>query len=113
MKVIFNPRCTKCRILNKALEDKQVTWERVLYLEGALDRALVKEIFESFKGEWQQLIRSKEKLFKEQGLKLKDLSRAEAMKLVLKHPVLLQRPIVLHNGEAIIARDDETVSKLV
>jgi len=41
MKVIFNPRCTKCRILSKELDAHEVAWERVLYLEGALDRALV------------------------------------------------------------------------
>ena len=85
----------------------------MLYLEEGLDQALIEEIFDNYKGEWQQLIRSKEKTFKELGVKLKELSRNKAMKLVQKHPVLLQRPIVLHNGEAIIARDDETVRKLV
>ena len=112
MKVIYNPRCTKCRILNKAFEAHEVTWERVLYLEGNLDQALVEEIFDSYAGNWQELIRTKEKTFKALDVNIKELTREAAITLVTKNPVFLQRPIVLQDGKAIIARDDETVKKL-
>ena len=113
MKVLFNPRCTKCRILRKELDAHEVVWEGVLYLEGALDQGLLKQIFETYDGNWHDLIRTKEKTFKALGVKIKDLSKSEAMKLVQAHPALIQRPIVLKEGKAMIARDDDAVKEIL
>lgn len=110
MQVIFNPRCTKCRILSKELDAHEVAWERVLYLEGALDRKLVEQVFESYAANWHNLIRTKEKDFKALAVKLKEISKEEAVELVLKNPVILQRPIVLKDGIARIARDDDAIT---
>ncbi len=110
MRVLFNPRCSKCRILRKALDEHEVAWESVLYLEGGLDKELVEQIFEHYEGNWHHLIRTTEKVFKAMGIKLQTLSKEEGKALVLDNPILLQRPIVLRDGKAFIARDDEAIS---
>ncbi len=113
MRVIFTPRCSKCRDLRKVFDENEVDWERVLYLDEGLDRALVAQIFDSYDGNWHDLVRTKEKAFKEAGKKLKDLTREEAITMIVENPVLIQRPIVLKDGKAFIARDDETVSSVI
>lgn len=113
MKVLFNPRCSKCRILGKELDAKEIAWESVLYLEGTLDRALVEQIFETYAGNWHDLIRTKEKSFKALGIKITALSQEEAIELVLENPVFIQRPIVFKDGKAMIARDDDAVREVL
>ena len=109
MRVLFNPRCTKCRVLRKAFNEREVDWEQILYLQDGLDRALVEQIFEGYAGDWRDLIRTKETVFREAGVKIRDLEKEQAMQMVLEHPVLMQRPIVLKDREVIIARDDESI----
>ena len=113
MKVIYTPRCSKCRTLKKAFDENQVAWEKVLYLEGVLTREMIDEIFEAYKGDWRDLIRKKEAAFRENGVPLKELTQDQARQLVEEHPVILQRPIVLKAGEAYIARDDDTIACLL
>ncbi len=113
MRVLFNPRCTKCRILRKAFDENDVAWERVLYLEEGLERNLVAQIFDSYAGNWHDLVRTGEKVFKEAGKKLKDITRDEAIAMIVANPVLIQRPIVLKDGESIIARDDDSISCVI
>ena len=42
MQVLFNPRCSKCRTLKKAFDENEVDWQKVLYLEGALTREMIR-----------------------------------------------------------------------
>ena len=60
-----------------------------------------------------ELVR-KDKRFAELGLKSEDyLDRESVIELLLKHPELMQRPIVIRGERAIIARPGEKVLELL
>ena len=113
MQVIYNPRCRKCQIFKRALDDAAMDWEEIAYLKTLLDRDKIEQIFDAYAGNWHDLIRTKERLFVQQKKSIKDLSREEAILMVYEHPILLQRPIALKDGVAFIVRDDAAVANIV
>ncbi len=64
-------------------------------------------------GEPTGLVR-KDKHFKDLGLIADDYTTREAVvTLVLEHPKLMQRPVVVRGGRAVIARPSEKVEELL
>lgn len=59
----------------------------------------------------QDVIRTKEPAYK-QYVADKDLSDDELLRLMAAHPELIQRPIVVHDGKAVLARPVENLKKL-
>jgi arsenate reductase len=58
-------------------------------------------------------LRKKEKAYKELGLSNRDLSDSEIIDLMIKHPDLIQRPIVDGKGKVILARPAEEIKKIL
>ncbi len=59
------------------------------------------------------LMRAKEPLYKELRLDDEGLSRDALIEAMLANPILIERPIVVHNGKAAIGRPPETVRGLL
>jgi len=57
------------------------------------------------------IIRTKEPAYK-QYVADKDLSDAELLQVMAAHPELIQRPIVVRGGKAVLARPVENLNKL-
>jgi arsenate reductase len=52
----------------------------------------------------RELIRSHEKPYKENRLDDPDLSREDLIRAMIDNPILIERPIVIHDGKAVIGR---------
>ena len=57
----------------------------------------------------RDLMRKKEKEYKEAGLDNPDLGREELIAAMVEHPRLIERPIVIANGKAAIGRPPELI----
>ena len=56
----------------------------------------------------------KDKKFKELGLNADDyVTRTAVVDLLLKHPALMQRPVIVRDRRAVIARPSEKVLELL
>jgi len=75
-------------------------------------RAQLEGIIKILEGPVAELVR-KDKRFAELGLKAADYTAAAVAKLLLEHPELMQRPIVIRAGRAIIARPPEKLVALL
>lgn len=109
-KILHNPRCTKSRNALKLLEEKNLKPEIIEYLDNPPSATKIKEVLKSGGYEAQDIIRSKEA--KEEGLDIKSMSEAEKISAITKHPRIMQRPIVIKNSKAIVAREDGWFEKL-
>lgn len=108
--VYYNPRCMKCRIAKQALNAKNITYNIYEYLEEGITIAKLKEILH--KGlELKDMLRTNEPDYKEH-IKGKDLSEDEILEIITKYPKILQRPIILSENNAVIARDTKTLDAL-
>ena len=74
---------------------------------------MLKEILDLSELSVRDIIRINEKEYKENNLDNLNLTKDEILKLILKHPKLLQRPIFVFNNKAIIGRPPEDVLKII
>ena len=64
-------------------------------------------------GEPQALIRDGEAEFKTLGAKKAELTKTDIAKVIVAHPILLQRPVVVSGKNAVIGRPPEAVLALL
>ena len=112
--IYHNPRCSKSRETLAILEESGKDFKVVEYLKDPLNKNELVNIFKLLKGEEKSLIRSKEPLFNELGLSLTDDKKWEDWAQILeKHPILMERPLVVAGKKAVIGRPPEKVSSVI
>lgn len=107
--IYHNPRCSKSRQTLGLLQDRGVTPEVVEYLKTPPDVGTLTELLDLLGLEPRQLIRRKQKEYKEFGLDRENLSREELIRAMVEHPILIERPIVVSGGRAALGRPPEQV----
>ena len=108
-----NPKCSKSRQALDIISKNNLKFTIVLYLQNKLTKSMLHEILNLSGLEARDLIRTNEPEYKENNLNDANLTQDALLDLILKYPNLLQRPIFIHNGKAIIARPPGDVLKLI
>lgn len=112
MDVFFNPACGTCRTLDSLLRERGVDANYVAYLEHAPSRAEIERVLDLLGFEDPRaMMRPHEPLYAELGLD--GASRDELLDAMALHPILIQRPIVIHGDRAVIARPADRVLELL
>ena len=109
LKMYFKPNCATCQTAMKIV--KQHTKEKIETVEYLVEVPTsndIKEILKMLGVKAEQLVRKKEPLYKEQ-FEGKKMSNNEWIKILIKHPILIERPIVVYGDKAIIGRPPETI----
>lgn len=107
------PTCSTCRQAVQLLRDSGKSFTTVNYYEKPFTKAQLKGLLKKAGLVAKDVLRSKEDIYKELGLAKKNLSDDELIDLMLKHPDLIQRPLVEKGEKAMLARPAETVKKLL
>jgi arsenate reductase len=111
--VYHNPVCGKSRGALDILRERDVACDVIEYLKTPPDRATLARFLDLLAGPPADLVR-KDKRFKELGLDPKDyVTREQVIDVLLAHPELMERPVVIHAGRAVIARPSERVLELL
>ena len=113
IRIYHNPRCSKSRQALQLLRDKGVEPEIVEYLKTPPTREELEQVLDMLGLEPRQLMRTKEKEYKEQGLADPELSRDQLIVAMLATPKLIERPIVIRDGKAAIGRPPEQVLEIL
>lgn len=112
--IYHNPRCSKSREALAILEESGKEIKVVEYLKEPLNKTELLKIFKMLKGDEKSLIRSKEPLFNELGLSLSDDKKWEDWALIIeKHPILMERPLVISGKKAVIGRPPEIIKTII
>ena len=91
------------------IESKGIKPDIIEYLKDPPDYDELLHTLELLGLEPRQLIRTKEAAYKENRLDNPELSREDLIKAMIANPILIERPIVIHNGKAVIGRPPENV----
>ena len=110
--IYHNPRCGKSRDCLAFLETSDKKFEIIKYLETPLTFNELEEIIQKLKINPIELIRKNETIWKE-NFKGKELSDSEIIQTMVDYPILMERPIVVYNDKAIIARPLEKINEII
>ncbi len=95
------------------LRDRNVEFDVIEYLKQPVSREDLLQFLDSLPNEPADLVR-KDKNFKALSLDAADyLSRDAVVDLLLEHPVLMQRPVIIRGQRAVIARPSEKILELL
>lgn len=108
-KIYHNPSCSKSRQTLQLLAEKNIKTEVIEYLQSPPNKQELTDILCLLTLTPRQFIRTTEKAYTELNLQNPKLSDDELLEAMIEHPILIQRPIVIANGRAIIGRPPEAV----
>lgn len=112
MKIYHNPRCGKSREGLAILQASKLSFEIINYLVSPLSTAELTEIIKLLGITPIDLVRKNESIWKE-NYKGKNLSDSEIIKAMVKNPKLIERPIVINKGKAIVGRPPELIKSIL
>jgi arsenate reductase len=107
-----NPRCSKSRQALALLQERDIEPAIRLYLEQPLSVEELQHLLTLLGTPVRALLRDGEALYQELGLD-RSLSDTELLRQLAAHPILLQRPIAVCEGRAVIGRPPELIVELL
>lgn len=110
--VYEKPTCSTCRNLIKKFNEDSIDYKKVDYYSKPFTKNGLKQILKKLKMKPAEILRKKEKLYKELDFANKKYSDDEIIGLMVEHPDLIQRPIVIKGDKAVIARPIEKYKEL-
>jgi arsenate reductase (glutaredoxin) len=111
--VYQKPTCTTCRQVYAALREAAVDFETVDYYTDPIPKTKLRELLRKMRIPASALLRTKEEIYKTLKLGEKDLTDDQIIDLMIKHPDLIQRPIVEKGARAILARPAERLKEIL
>lgn len=109
--VYHNSRCSKSRCALTFLDDKKVEYDIVEYLKNVPTKDELAKIIEMLGIRPEELIRKGESDFKDNFIG-KKLTNNEWIEAMIRFPKLIERPIVIKNNKAVIARPADRIDEL-
>lgn len=106
--IYHNPRCSKSRQTLALLQERSIEPEIIEYLKTPPSESELDTILKKLGKEPEALMRKGEDEYKAH-FKDKDLSRDEAIALMVQYPKVIERPIVVNGDKAAVGRPPESV----
>ena len=111
--IYHKPTCTTCRQAVQLLKESGTPFTAVNYYEQAFTKEQLKTILKKAGLSPKDALRTKEDIYRDLGLAKKELSDDALLDAMVKHPDLIQRPLVVKDEKAVLARPAETVKTLL
>ncbi len=112
MKIYHNPRCSKSRQTLQLIQEANKEIEIIEYLKTPPTFEELKSLVKTLGIQPEQLLRKNEAIYKEQ-FKGKTFADDQWIKIMIKNPKLIERPIVVEGNKAVLGRPPENVAKLL
>lgn len=112
VKIWHNPRCAKSREGVKLVEELGLESEIVKYLDEKPDVNEIKNTLKMLDLSARELMRTKEAIYKELNLK-EENDEEKLIQAMAENPKLIERPVLFHDGKAIIGRPSERIGEFL
>lgn len=113
VKIFHNPRCSKSRKTMQLIESMGESPQVIEYLKQPPSYRELSDTLDMLGLEPRALMRTHEKAYQENGLDDPGLNREDLIRAMLAHPILIERPIVIHGGKAVIGRPPEKALEIL
>ncbi|MBY0541296.1 MAG: arsenate reductase (glutaredoxin) [Campylobacterales bacterium] len=112
IEIWHNPQCSKSRNAMELLDAKGINANVVKYLENTPTKEQIKDVLKKLNMKASQILRTGEDIYKELNLKQID-DEDRLIEIMLEHPILIERPIIIKGDIAVIARPIENLEELL
>jgi arsenate reductase len=111
--VYQKPTCTKCMTAISILKERGADFEAIDYYETPLEAKELEGLISRLGIPVRDLLRKDEQVYRDLKVGERQISDAELVDLMVKHPDLIQRPIIVRGNRAILGRPPETVERVL
>ncbi|ENM5813484.1 arsenate reductase (glutaredoxin) [Vibrio mimicus] len=112
--IYHNPKCSKSRETLALLESQGIAPQVIKYLEESPSVEELKRLYQQLGlSDVRAMMRNKDDLYKELNLGDSQLSDDDLFAAMAEHPKLIERPIVVSNGQARHGRPPEQVLEIL
>ncbi|MCZ6701851.1 MAG: glutaredoxin domain-containing protein [Ignavibacteria bacterium] len=111
--VYLKPTCTTSRKVVKTLTEKGVDFEKVDYYKYPFTKTLLKKLLNKMNLKPSEMLRKKEKAYKDLDLKSKTYTEDQLLNMMIKNPDLIERPIVVKGNKVMLARPAESANDIL
>ncbi|MDE3259440.1 MAG: arsenate reductase (glutaredoxin) [Gemmatimonadota bacterium] len=111
--IYHNPRCSKSRQTLNLLRERGIEPRVVEYLKTPPDEETLSGILDMLGIQPSDLVRTKEDEFRALGLREKTDDPKALIRAMATHPILIERPIVIHGDRARVGRPPESVLEIL
>lgn len=109
IRIYHNNHCTKSRATLALLNERHLDVQVINYLDTPPDEKELAALLKQLGMTARELLRTGEPEYQSLGLADPALEDAALIATMVKHPKLIERPIVVTNGKAAIGRPPEAV----
>ncbi len=113
VQIWHNPSCSKSRQGMAYLNEKQCDIEVFEYKKTTFAPKTLEALIKSSDQPLSDFVRTNEPEFKSLGLDLNTLTPETFAEIAAEYPKLLQRPIIIKDGKAVIARPISKIDELL
>jgi arsenate reductase len=113
IRIYHNPACGTSRNVLAALREAGHDPEVVEYLKTPPDRKTLEGLLKKMGKGVRDILRKKGTPYEELGLDNPALTDAQIFEAIEKHPILIERPIVVFGDRVALCRPSETVKELM
>ena len=111
--IYHNPRCSKSRQTLQIIKDHGIQPTVVEYLKTPLNNLELESVSRLLKKRPKDFVRKSEIDFKDNNIKNIIENDIELINKMVKFPKIIERPIVVFRGKAVIGRPPEKVLELL
>lgn len=115
IQVFHNKRCSKSNQALNYLKEKGFSEDEIdviFYLDDPISKETANQVVDLLSDQLDELIRKPDA--KKLGIAVPEkLTKSWVVTSILKEPKIMQRPIVISNGKAVIARPTERIDEIV
>jgi arsenate reductase (glutaredoxin) len=112
LSIFYNPRCSKCRTAQGLLAERGIEATIVEYLVAPPTVDALRVLMTQLGiADPRDMMRVGEDIYRE--LRLAEVSGDALLGAIAANPILLERPIVVKDGRAVIARPPERLLELL
>ncbi|WP_445385148.1 arsenate reductase (glutaredoxin) [Robiginitalea sp. IMCC44478] len=111
VQIYHNPRCRKSREGLEYLKEIGTDIEIIEYLKNPLSQEQLRSLLKKLRISPWDLLRKNEAIWKEK-FKGKEISEEELIGIMTENPKLIERPIVVKDQKAVVARPVDKIRDL-
>jgi len=107
------PTCSTCREADRILRESGVAYDKVNYIIEPLGEEKLRSLLTKLRIAPRELLRTKEAIYRELNPDKRELTDDETIALMVKHPELMQRPIIERGERAVLGRPAEKIREFL